>query len=201
MVDVNKEISDLRQIPMFGKYLGNALKLLQDGINGLGINVGADPTQTLPAPPAIQGLNVKTDGNGTVHAVINDSSAIQRGVHYFVEYQQLQTGKPLTFSQPHVVHLGTSRTMHPLVLPAKDDAGNAVHYIFQAYSQYPGGEPGEKVRFGGTTPTAVSPGGTVKMTLLPSTGSGTAQASGEQAGSGFGKVLFRPVVAAKRSGR
>ena len=186
---------------MFGKYLGNALKLLQDGINGLGVNLGGDPTQTISPPPTIQGLTIKADGNGSVHGVINDSSPIQKGIHYFVEYQQLRTTAPLTFSQPHVVHLGTSRTMNPMALPAKDDNGNPVHYIFQAYSQYPGGEPGEKIRYGGTTPTPISPGGNVSMTLLPSTGSGTAQGTGQQPGSGFGTVLFRRVVAAKRSGR
>jgi hypothetical protein len=191
MIDINREITLLRQIPGVGQHLANALKLLQDGANSLGTNIGADPTATVPAPPPIQGLTVKTDGNGNVHAVINDSSSIQKGINYFVEVQQLHTSAPLTFSQPHVIQLGASRTMPPMPLPALDDNGNPVHYIAQAYSQFLGGLPGPKIRFGGTTPTPFLPGGTGRATLLPSTGSGTAQNSGEQAGSGLGKQLFR----------
>jgi hypothetical protein len=191
MIDLSNEIAILRKIPGVGQFLGNALQKLEDGTNQLGTNIGADPTQTIPAPPPIQGLTVKTDGAGNVHAVINDSSSIQRGIQYFVEVQQLPTSAPLTFSQPHVIQLGASRTMPPTPLPAQDDSGNPVHYIFQGYSQYPGGLPGPKVRFGGTTPTAVLPGGSGKATLLASTGSGTASANGQQQGSGLGKTLFR----------
>ena len=191
MIDLSNEITILRKIPTVGQFLGQALQKLQDGANQLGENLGADPTQTVPAPPPIQGLTVKTDGSGNVHAVINDSSDIQRGIHYFLEVQQLPTSAPLTFSQPHVVQLGASRSMLPTPLPAQDDNGNPVHYIFQGYSQYPGGLPGPKVRFGGITPTPVLPGGTGRATLLPSTGSGTALNSGEQSGYGLGKNLFR----------
>ena len=191
MIDLSNEISILRKLPGVGQFLGQALQKLQDGANQLGQNIGADPTQTVPAPPPIQGLTVKTDGNGNVHGVINDSSDIQKGIHYFVEVQQLSTSAPLAFSQPHVIQLGASRTMPPMPLPAQDDNGNPVKYIFQGYSQYQGGLPGTKIRFGGTTPTSVLPGGTGKATLLPSTGSGTALNSGQQAGYGLGKNLFR----------
>lgn len=192
-LDLQKEISILRQHPEFGKYLGVALQRLQDSVNGLGTNLAADPTGTMPAPPPIQALNVKTDGNGTVHATINHSAAIQRGVHYFVEYSN-----DAAFSQPHVVHLGTSRTMNPITLPAMDDSGKPQKFFFRAYGQYPGGDPGEPVHFGGTVPTPVNPGGSVKLTLLQSTGSGTAQNSGQQAGSGFGRVLFRQPITTRR---
>lgn len=191
MIDINNEIAILRKLPGVGQFLGNALQKLMDGGNQLGQNIGADPTQTLPAPPPIQGLSVKTDGNGNVHAVINDSSDIQKGLHYFIEVQQLLTSAPLTFSQPHVIQLGASRTMPPMPLPAQDDNGNPVHYIFQGYSQYIGGMPGTKIRFGGTSTTPLLPGGTGRATLLPSTGSGTALNSGQQAGYGLGKTLFR----------
>jgi hypothetical protein len=193
MLDLNKEISDLRQLPIFGSYLGTALQRLQDGINGLGDNVGADPTQTLPPPPKIQQLNVKTDGAGTAHATITDNNPIQKGIHYFMEMDTTPA-----FQQPHVFHMGTSRSVPPFVLPAKDDSGNPQSWYFRAYSSYPGGHPGEPVHFGGTTPTAVNPGGAVKLTLLPSTGSGTAPPDGKVGASGFGKVLYRPPLAPKR---
>jgi hypothetical protein len=191
MIDINNEISLLRKIPGVGQFLATALERLQNGANQLGTNIGADPTQTIPAPPPIQGLTVKTDGNGNVHAVINDSSSIQKGIRYFVEYQQLSTTAPLVFLQPHVKELNSSRSMEPIPLPAMDDNGNPTHFIFRAYSQYTGGHPGALVNYGGTSPIPISPGGTGRLTMLPSTGSGTASNSGQQPGSGLGKRLFR----------
>jgi len=124
-----------------------------------------------------------------VHAVINDQSQLRRGIHYFVEYDT-----DPSFKQPHVVHMGTSRTMHPLNLPALDDDGNPQKFYFRSYSQLPGGKPSSKIRFGGERATAVDPGGTFQMTLLPSTGSGTAPANGQSAGQGFGNNLHRPAT-------
>lgn len=193
-VSIDKELSAIRQIPGHGNDLAVILERLVNGINNLGTNIGADPTQTLAAPPPVQKLNVKASG-GVVHATIDDANAIKRSLHYFVEYSTSPT-----FLQPHVVHLGASRSMPPLNLPALDDDGNPQQFYFRAYSQYPGGDPGVAMHYGGTTPTAVDPGGTMQLSLLPSTGSGTAQASGQQGGSGFGKVLHRPAPSSKRQG-
>jgi hypothetical protein len=197
-VNIEKELA---QIAQAGSALGsslsaaisNALDLISKGVNNLGQNSGADPTGTVPAPPQVQALTVKTNGTGLVHASISDNNPIQKNLHYFVEYDT-----DPAFRQPHVAHLGASRSMPPITLPAKDDNGNPQQFYFRAYSQYPGGDPGAPQHFGGTTPTAVNPGGTQQMTLIPSTGSGTAQNTGQQGGSGFGKVLFRPAVAPKR---
>jgi len=190
-LDLSQYIQQLRRVPVVGRYHAQVLKKIQDGINNLARNVAADPTGHMPAPPAIQQLNIKTDGNGLVHGTIEDNNEIQRGIHYFVEYQTTDEVKK-GFLQPHVVHLGTSRSMHPFQLPAMDDDGNPVHYVFRGYSQYPGGKAGPKVSFGGETPTLVAPGGSVRMTLLPSTGSGTTQPTGQVSGQGFGDVLIRP---------
>ena len=192
-VSIQKEISILRQHPAIGRYLGVALQRLEDAVNQLGVHTATDPTGTVPAPPAIQKLTIKTDGNGTVHGTIDDNNPISRGLHYFVEYDTTPA-----FSRPHVVHLGVSRTMHPFILPAKDDDGNAQQFYFRGYSHYPGGEPGPPLHFGGDVPTPVSPGGTSQMTLLPSTGSGTAPNDGQRGASGFGKVLHRLPVTVKR---
>lgn len=194
-ISIDNEINFLRQVPQVGGKLADALLKLQEGTNNLGQNVASDPAGTLPSPPPVQQLDVKTNGTGLVHAVITDNNPIQKGLHYFVEYSNDQG-----FSQPHVVHLGASRSMNPVFLPAKDDNGVAQNFYFRAYSQYPGGTPGPVVHFGGALPTAVDPGGTQALTLLPSTGSGTAQNSGQQGGSGFGKVLFRPSTS-NRPGR
>jgi hypothetical protein len=188
-LSLDKEITFLRQLPGMGAYLGNALQLLQESVNNLGKNVAVDPVGTLPAPPAIQQLTVKTNGQGLVHAVITDNNAIQKHLNYFVEYD---TDK--NFGQPHVVHLGASRTMSPTVLPAMDDNGKPQKFFFRAYSQYQGSDPGPKVHSG----VGVDPGGTHMLTLLPSTGSGTAAANGKEGGSGFGKILIRPATSSKR---
>lgn len=180
------EITFLENIPNIGRYLGTVLRGIQNGVNNLGQNLGAEPAGTIPPAPQIQGLTVKAN-NGAVHAVISDKNAISKHVNYFVEYDTNPA-----FTQPHVVHLGASRSMSPINLPAKDDNGKTQQFYFRAYSQYLGGNPGAPVHFGGTTPTPVSPGGNMQMTLIPSTGSGTAQPNGQQGGSGFGKVLFRP---------
>lgn len=190
---LEKEMEFLRSIPVFGQYLSDAFRKVQQGVNGLGQNIAVDPTHTLAAPPTIQQLQVKTNGTGLVHAVITDNNQIQKNLHYFVEYDTNPA-----FPQPHVKQLGASRTMEPITLPGNDDHGNPQKFYFRAYSQYQGSHPGQVVHFGGDTPMAVSPGGAQQMTLLPSTGSGTAQATGEQGGSGFGKVLFRPAIGPKR---
>lgn len=192
-LSLEKEMEFLRSIPVFGQYLSDALRKVQEGVNGLGQNIAVDPTKTLPPPPTIQQLQVKTNGTGLVHAVIADNNPIQKNLHYFVEYDTNSA-----FSQPHVVHLGASRSMSPITLPNRDDNGQPQKFFFRAYSQYQGSHPGQVVHFGGTTPTAVDPGGAQQMTLLPSTGSGTAQSTGQEGGSGFGKILFRPTVGAKR---
>lgn len=194
-LDIESEISKLQTHPELGRYLGTALTRIAKAINLLGTNTGTNPTSAkMPAPQPIQSLQIKTDGNGAVHGVIGDANPISRGLHYFVEYD---TDK--SFRQPHVVHLGASRTMHPLILPGKDDNGNPQKFFFRAYSQYPGGDPGQGIHFGGDDPTPVSPGGAVQMTLLPSTGSGTADPTGQQGNSGFGRVLFRPQQGPKRT--
>jgi len=190
-VSIDKEMTFLNQIPMFGNYLSNALQKLVNGVNTLGSATQTDPSgRKVPAPPPVQQLQVKADGNGNVHAVVTDHNQINKGLHYFVEYDT-----DPSFNQPHVVHLGVSRTMQPINLPAKDDNGKAQKFYFRAYSQYPGGDAGPKVKFGGISATAVDPGGTGKMTLLASTGSGTAQNSGQEGGLGFGRDQIRQATA------
>lgn len=193
-IDISKELVFLRQVPQIGNYLGDALQRLLSGVNNLGQHVAVDPAGIMPAPPPVQQLTVKSSGTGLVHAVINDNNKISKNLHYFVEYDTNPA-----FPQPHVKQLGVTRSMDPLTLPAKDDNGNPQKFYFRAYSQYQGGHPGPAVHFGGNTPTAVDPGGTQQMTLIPSTGSGTAQSSGQEGGSGFGKIQFRPSTAKKRT--
>src|SRR5258708_35033554 len=159
-LDIQKEISILRKQDN-GQWLHSALQRIEDAVNTLATNTAVAAKGVLPGPPAIQQVTVKTNGTGLVHAVVSDNNPIQKGLHYFVEYDT-----DPSFKQPHVVHLGASRSMPPITLPGGDDNGNPQKFFFRAYSQYPGSHPGEPVHFGGTSPTHVDPGGMQQMTLV-----------------------------------
>lgn len=194
MIDIDRQIAFLRQHPEFGRELAVALQRLADGTNNLARNLASDATKPIPAPPPIQAITVKSDGAGTFHATIDHNAEISRGIHYFAEWST-----DASFSQPHVVHMGTSRTMVPQTLPAMDDNGNLISYHWRGYAAYPGGDPSSSVNFGGGTPTPLKPGGSAKMTPLSSTGSGTAPSDGQRGGSGFGRVITRPPQSPKRT--
>src|SRR5689334_20859267 len=151
---------------------------IQDAINKLSDHLAADPVGITSPPPTIQGVNVKIVGE-TVHATIADNNPLNKGVHYFLE-----TDTDPSFPRPLVNHFGTSRSPAPFQLPSLDDNNVQQTYYFRAYSQYPGSDPSPKVVLGGSTPTGLQPTGTTAMTLLPSTGSGTAAADGRQGGAG-----------------
>lgn len=189
---IDREISFLRHIPQVGNYLANALQRVSDSLNQLGTHLGAPPVGKIPPPPAINGVSVKAN-NGSVHVTIDDQNPIQKGINYFVEHSTNRS-----FVGAHVEHLGASRGVI-LTLPGMTDEGATQTHFIRAYSQYQGSDAGPKINFGGTTPSGVLPGGSTMLTLLPSTGSGTALGSGEQQGSGLGPVLFRPAVGPKRA--
>lgn len=196
---MNIDLSKFTQaIQIKDRETAAALRMVENAINHLAKNTGSSPLGE-PTPPApIQALNLKVSGE-TAHATITDSSPISRNINYFLEY----SNEP-NFLAPHVEHFGTSRE-RVLNLPTNDDTGVAQSYYFRAYSQYPGSKPSARVNYGGQLPSAVqmNPGGTLtaptSLTLLPSPGSGTAAANGEQGGQGFGKFLSRSAVQPKRS--
>jgi len=173
---------------------GSLVQKIVTAINNVSRNAGVSPKGQLAPPTAPNGLAIKASG-GYVHAQITDNNPLNKGIHYFLEASTSQS-----LSQPIVIPMGPSRTSHPFPLPAMDDNGNAQNWHFQTYAQYPGSPPSAKTVYGGASgATPVSVGGTTTMTLLPSTGSGTASPTGFQGGSGFGKVSVRPAVGPKRS--
>jgi hypothetical protein len=194
-LDLTRYRNLLGKIPGTGAYLSQAMQDIQDAVNQGFASIGASANTTLDAPPPVGALNVKTDGNGNVHAVITDENKISKHLNYFVEYATNPA-----FNQSHVEHLGVSRTLKPFPLPNFDDNGNQQTFYFRAYSMYPGGQPGPKINFGAkNNPTAVTPGGTSRMTLLTSTGAGTAPNTGQQPGLGFGSDLVRPAAATQKT--
>jgi hypothetical protein len=117
-----------------------------------------------------------------VHVTLSDYSERSRSLHYFVE-----ADTDPAFPNPHGFQLGASRGLF-VNLPAKDDNANAQSWYFRGYSMYPGSaKRSNHVIFGGAAaPEAVSVGGTTELTPLTSTGMGTASATGQQGGQGFG---------------
>lgn len=172
--------------------LRTLLQQLEDSINHLSDHVGADPVGERVMPHAVQGVDVAAAGE-MVHISVNDSSEVQRGIHYFVE-----ADTDPNFPRPFVVHQGASRTALPVSLPTKDGSGNTISYYFRAYSQYPGSPPSPKIAYGGLEPTAVTLGGATQLDFATPTGSGTAAADGRQGGEGFGVMPRRGVIQPKR---
>lgn len=171
--------------------LSSALQRLEDGVNNLGQQLAAEPVGLAQAPPPLEGVNVKTAGE-MVHVTLTHNVPIQKNIHYHVEYDT-----DPSFPAPHVAHLVGSRGT-VLNLPTNDDGGTAHNWYFRGYPQYPGSQPAAPVNFGGIVPTAVTLTGSTNLTLLPSTGSGTAAANGQQGGWGIGKTNTRGPIGPKR---
>ena len=164
---------------------GSLIQRLVTAINTLAENTASSAVGRLAPPPPINALNVKVSGE-LAHITIDHSGTIQQGIHYFVEI----ANNP-AFSGAWTIHFGTSRTRDPIHLPALDDTGSPQSYYARAYAQYPGSDPTSVVNYGGPSPTPITPSGSTQLTLLPSTGSGTASNTGGQPGWGFGKILRR----------
>lgn len=153
-----------------------------NAINKIGTTIGVNPVGNVQPPPPIDNINVTTSGE-LVHVTLNHNKPINKGINYFLEI----SNNP-NFTAPLVQHLGTSRSPAPFMLPTKTGAGDTQKYYMRAYPQYQGSDPGEPTVFGGKlNPASITLSGSTEMDLLPSTGSGTASPTGQQAGQGFGK--------------
>lgn len=193
-LDLNQVIASVAQnAPNWRTILSQALVRIQDGINNLGQQTGAEPIGFAQAPPTIQAVNVKASGE-IAHVTLTHNSPISKNIRYFVEFTQNDP----TFAQPFVEDLGTSRhrTLH---LPTNLDGGSPVNYYFRGYAQMPGSQPTKPVNFGGITPSAVTLSGSTNLTLLASPGSGTGASNGQQGGWGIGKTNIRRAIGPKRA--
>lgn len=170
-----------------GGRFGTMIENIQDAVNQLGTATGTDATQHTSPPDAPNAINVKAAG-GMVHVTVNDNAQRSRALNYFVEHS---TDPSFQNPAPHVVPLGPTRGT-VLSLPNKNDAGDATPHYFRAYSMYPSSrKPSAHQVFGGANdPTPVDVGGNTSLTLLPSTGAGTASTTGYEPGQGFGHPQF-----------
>jgi len=170
--------------------IGSLFKRIIDHVNGLGQSLQASGNGEVPAPKAPDSVSVKVSGE-LMHVQINHTGELNRNTHYFTEIGVNDNG---AFSQPVVVFHGPSRTSHPIFLPTFVDGGvTKNNYYVRVYAQTAGGPPSPVTIAGGATnPTKFQMAGSTNMTLLSSTGSGTAANTGQQGGWGFGKVQKRP---------
>ena len=161
-----------------------------NAINTLGSTLGANPVGDVQPPPPIDNVNVSASGE-LLQLTLNHNKKVNRNINYFAE---IGVNDP-SFTQPLVLPLGPSRSPAPFSLPTNDSTGNPINYYVRAYAQYFGSKPSKVTTFGGAlNPASIQMGGSTKMTVLSSTGSGTASPTGQQGGSGFGKVLVAPKV-------
>ena len=185
LIDIEKEITLLRKVPVFGQFLANALIRLQDGANNIATQVGVDVFNTIPSLPPIQAVNVSSDGSNLVHVTITHNLPTQKNLKYFLEV----ASNP-GFANALPEDLGSSR-QRVLSLP------QGTYYI-RGYHQASGSLPSKPVNYGGEVPTSVVINTGSSVSLLASTGSGTAAPDGSQPGQGLGKFLYRPALGPKR---
>jgi len=184
----------LAEINQKDSKMGALFQRIITAINTLATNTASSAVGQMAAPPPPDAVAVKVAGE-MAHVSITHNGPVLRGVQYFTEI----SNNP-QFSQPIVVHHGTSRTSHPFPLPTHDDNGATQNWYFRSYAQYHGSPPSEKTVFGGQeNPVAVQMNGSTRMTLLPSTGSGTASPTGSQGGQGLGTFTTRPAQGPKRN--
>lgn len=190
--DGGQLLSEVERIwPRLGTLLRNRVFT---SINQVAQNAGVAAVGNTQTPAAPNSIAVKTAGE-LVHVAITDNSALDKGTHYFTE---MDTDP--SFPQPMVHYHGPSRTGPPFQLPTNDDTGSLHSWYFRTYSQKPGSLPSAPVVYGGNgNPLAVTLSGSTSLTPIPSTGSGTSSGNGQTGGVGFGKVVYRPVPAPKRS--
>lgn len=182
----------LRNIPVIGAFLFEALHGTQQAINTISAQGNLNPVGEVAPPPAIQ--NVKAVGdNGFLHVSIEHTAAdVNRGVVYTIEHAD-NPG----FVNPQFRQTGDGRGFSEFV-------GAQTRYV-RAYASYPGSAAGTVVYHGGgATPEPVDAGGGIgPAPFLPSQGRSTgapgqggADSSPVQSRSdvsGFDWKLQRPV--------
>ena len=195
---------ELASVNQRDPYAGSLFSRIVEAVNTLAKNAGVAAVGKVPPPHPIDAINISAPApsNGMIsiphsevlHWTIQHNQEVQKGVHYFSEIDTSPA-----FTNPHVIHHGTSRT-GLLSLPTNNSSNVKQTYYLRSYAQYPGSDPCKPTVLGGLSGAiGIQMGGTSQTSLLPSTGSGTAAPNGSQGGHGFGVVLTRPAPQTKRS--
>lgn len=182
---------------------GSLFSRIIGAINTLATNTSTSAVGKLPPPSPVEAINVSggavnqgviTCPSEILHLTLTHNAPIQKGVQYITE-----VATEPNFLQPHVLDHGCSRSLF-VHLPTHDNNGVKQTYYVRSYAQYHGSDACKPLTLGGLAGAiGVQMTGASNTSLLPSTGSGTAQATGQQGGKGLGAVLKRPAVGPKRS--
>lgn len=167
--------------PKLGQYLR---RYVAKAIDTLGKNAAVSPHGNLRAPDPPQSVNVATSGE-LMQVTVNHTSPIQKGVQYITH---IATNPQ--FTNALIYDHGSSRNPPHINLPTKDSSGNDHSYYIGTIAQLPGSPPSAPTYYGGSSPKAVTMGGTTQMDIMPGTGSGTASNGGEVF-VGLGKAQVR----------
>jgi hypothetical protein len=195
---------ELSYISQRDNYAGSLFTRIIDAINTGFNNAGVAAVGKVPPPPPIDSISVAGGSvvNGVItvpsteilHWTIQHSQAIKKGIRYFSEIDTSPA-----FTNPHVHDHGTSRSGFT-TLPTNNTSGSLQTYYLRSYAQYPGSDPCKPTVLGGLAGAiGIRMGGTSNLSLLSSTGSGTASSSGQQGGKGLGVDLNRPAPGPRRS--
>ena len=152
-------IPQKERIRKIDQHLYEAMIQIEKAVNQLGTNLGTAPYGNFPAPPSPSEVSV-TAANGLANVQIVDNFPIQnpaqaKVVSYFVE----AATDPGFVNVVHSEHMGPFRNKNIYL-------GNQTLY-FRAYSQFHGSAPSKPIVFGGSTPIAVTTGGSAPPTQQP----------------------------------
>ena len=168
----------LRNIPIIGGRLYEALHGAQKAINTMALQGNLNPDGQVDPPPAIDGVTA-TAANGVLHVSVQHTAAdVRRGVTYYIEHADNPS-----FINPQIRNIGDSRSFSEFI-------GSQSRFV-RASAAYPGSATGPYQYHGGqATPLSVNGGGAVGPSpYLPSQGSGTGAPG--QGGYGPGPIPVR----------
>jgi hypothetical protein len=201
-------LSGGRELPYLSQqnsYLGSILRRIINSINTTAENANVASVGKLSPPDAVDNIQVQgtMDSNTNtitcpsehLHFVITHNSALKKGAQYLSE---IDTDP--NFPQPHIIDHGASRSGFVHLPSFQNDGVTPQVYYLRSYAQYRGSDPGPITTLGGRDgATKIVMTGSSGTSLLPSTGSGTANPNGQQGGKGLGVVLERPAPGPKRN--
>jgi hypothetical protein len=192
-LDITQMISEIRTSHDWiqtARRIAPYLQQLQDAVNQSAQAAGVDATQHSepPSPPAK--LNVKAAGTGELaHFTVEDNSPRGRALHNFLE---ISTSSSFSPASTYTRELGPGRH-HVESLPTfLDDGSTKQTYYARCYTMEPGSKKSSEHIYHGQAgaPTGFQMNGSTALTLMPSTGCGTAPSNGQKAGVGFGASQF-----------
>ncbi len=179
----------LAEVNRANSSLGSLLARFIDAHNHVASQAGIDPVGQAVAPPPPQAVDATVIGE-QLHLRVTDNNPTNRQRVYFSE---IHTNP--NFTDPKiVVQHGATRDAQ-VILPTNNSGAVMQDYYLRTYSQTPGSPPSTPIAY----PTYITMAGTTQGDLPPSSGSGTAPASGTVSGQGFGSFQTRKATGIKRT--